>query len=209
MNVINKLNWRYATKKFDEDKIIPQEKIELIKEAFNLTATSYGLQPIKLLLLKDKKIQQGLVKYSMDQEQVAQASHILIFCIETTIDKKYILEYFDRVKQIRNTPEEILKPFEDFLIDDFEDRTRAYIEDWATKQAYLAMGNLLTVLAIEEIDSCPMEGFSPDVWDDILGLKSHDLKSVLMMPIGYRAEDDMFSEFKKVRKRVAESTLEL
>ncbi|MBT8274249.1 MAG: NAD(P)H-dependent oxidoreductase [Bacteroidia bacterium] len=209
MNVIDKLNWRYATKKFDEDQYIPQQKIELIKEAFNLTATSYGLQPIKLLFLKDKKIQQELVQHSMDQEQVAQASHILIFCIETNIDKKYIVDYFERVKAIRSTPDHILQPFEDFLIDDFKGRSIDYIEDWATKQAYLAMGNLLTVLAIEHIDSCPMEGFTPKAWDDILGLTERSLKSVLMMPIGYRADDDMFSDFKKVRKRVADSTLEL
>ncbi|NND52972.1 MAG: NAD(P)H-dependent oxidoreductase [Flavobacteriaceae bacterium] len=209
MNVIDKLNWRYATKKFDEDQYIPQQKIELIKEAFNLTATSYGLQPIKLLFLKDKKIQQELVQHSMDQEQVAQASHILIFCIETNIDKKYIVDYFERVKAIRSTPDHILQPFEDFLIDDFKGRSIDYIEDWATKQAYLAMGNLLTVLAIEHIDSCPMEGFTPKAWDDILGLTERGLKSVLMMPIGYRADDDMFSDFKKVRKRVADSTLEL
>ena len=209
MNVIDKLNWRYATKKFDKDRDIPQEKIELLKEAFNLTATSYGLQPIKLLFLKDKKIQKELVQHSMDQEQVAQASHILIFCIETYIDTKYIETYFERIKSIRNTPEEILKPFEDFLIDDFKGRSNADIEDWATKQVYLAMGNLLTVLAIEDIDSCPMEGFSPEVYDEILGLQKHNLKSVLVMPIGYRADDDMFSEFKKVRKRVVESTIEL
>lgn len=209
MDVIDKLNWRYATKKFDDKLYIPQLKIDLIKEAFNLTATSYGLQPIKLLFLRDKQIQQTLVEHSMDQEQVAQASHILIFCIETNIDTKYIVDYFERVKEIRSTPDHILQPFEDFLIDDFKGRSMDYIEDWATKQAYLAMGNLLTVLAIEHIDSCPMEGFTPKVWDDILGLTERGLKSVLMMPIGYRADDDMFSDFKKVRKRVADSTLEL
>ena len=209
MNIIEKLKWRYATKKFDSDKSIPQNKIELLKEAFNLTATSYGLQPVKLLFIKDKELQEKLVPFSMDQEQVVQASHVMVFCIESNIDSEYIQAYFDRIKRIRNTPDDILKPFEDFLTEDFKGRSKAYIEDWATKQAYLAMGNLLTVLAIEAIDACPMEGFSPKDYDRILELESKNLKSVLVMPIGYRAQDDMFSEFKKVRKSVAESTLEL
>ncbi|MBT8279137.1 MAG: nitroreductase family protein [Bacteroidia bacterium] len=206
MNIIEKLKWRYATKKFDETAILDESKINILKEAFNLTATSYGLQPIKLIFLQDKALQKELVVHSMDQEQVAQASHILVFCIETIIDKAYVETYFKRIKTIRNTPDDILEPFKDFLIDDFEERTKAHIEDWATKQAYLAMGNLLTVCAVEGIDSCPMEGFSPEDYDRILDLKSEGLSSVLVMPIGIRADDDMFADFKKVRKKVNEST---
>ena len=209
MDIIKKLQWRYATKKFDVNKILGKEKIDTLTEAFNLTATSFGLQPLKLIVLKDKKKQVELVKYSMNQEQVAQASHILIFCIDTTIDKNYIEDYFKRIKAIRNTADDILKPFKEYLIDDFEKQTQNDIEDWATKQAYLAMGNLLTVCAIEEIDSCPMEGFAPAKYDEIFKLKEKGLKSVLVMPIGYRAEDDMFADFKKVRKDVNESVLNL
>ena len=209
MNIIQCLQWRYATKRFDADKIIPQEKINTIKEAFNLTATSYGLQPIKLLIIKDKTIREQLLEHTYNQPQILQASHLLVFCVETSIDKDYIVAYFDRVKEIRKTDESILKPYRDFLVNDFESRSQEYIEAWATKQAYLAMGNLLTVCAMEGIDSLPMEGFKPNLYDEVLKLKEKGLKSVLIMPIGYRAEDDMFSEFKKVRKTVAESTLEL
>ena len=209
MEIIKHLKWRYATKKFDASKTLSQEKIEVLKQAFNLTATSYGLQPLKLIIFSDKKMQNKLVKYSMDQEQVAQASHILIFCIDTTIDKSYIEDYFKRIKYVRNTPDQILKPFKKYLIDDFENQSQNDIEDWATKQAYLAMGNLLTVCAVESIDACPMEGFDPERYDEVLKLKEKGLKSVLVMPIGYRAEDDMFADFKKVRKTVAESVVEL
>jgi len=180
-----------------------------IKQAFNLTATSYGLQPIKLVIFSDKDLQQQLVEHTMNQVQLAQASHVLVFCIERSIDKTYITEYFNRIKDIRNTPDSILNPFKEFLIDDFEGQSQATIEDWATKQAYLAMGNLLTVCAIEGIDACPMEGFSPDKYDEILQLTQQDLKSVLVMPIGYRAEDDMFAGFKKVRKDLNQSVLEI
>ncbi len=209
MNIIEKLQWRYATKKFENNLYIPVEKLSTIKEAFNLTATSFGLQPIKLVIVKDKVLQARLVEHSMNQEQVEQASHVLVFCIETNINEDYIETYFKRVKTIRNTPDEILKPFKDYLLDDFKDKPVKNIENWAINQAYLAMGNLLTVCAIEDIDSCPMEGFNPEKYNELLQLEKRGLSSVLVMPIGYRAKDDMFAEFKKVRKDVNESVFEL
>ncbi len=202
MNIIESLQWRYATKKFDNQKILSQDKIDLISEAFNLTATSYGLQPLQLLIIKDKKIQKELTEHSWNQQQVADASHLLVICIENKIDAKYITKYFESVKSIRNTPSEILKPFEEQLITSFTQKSKEEISIWATKQAYLAMGNLLTVCAIEKIDACPMEGFIPEKYDEILNLKGLGLTSVLVLPIGYRAEDDMFSELKKVRRGV-------
>ena len=209
MNIINQLNWRYATKKFDENRIIPEETLNIILEAFNLTATSYGLQPIKLLVIKDKILQKELVEHSMNQKQIEQASHVLVFCIETKIDTNFIETYFNKVKVIRNTSDAILNPFRTFLIEDFKTKPQELIEEWAIKQVYLAMGNLLTVCAIEKVDACPMEGFLQDKYDEILELKSKDLKSILVMPIGYRAEDDMFADFKKVRKHISNSVIRL
>lgn len=207
MKIIDHLSWRYATKTFDNTRLVSNKKLQILLEAFNLTPTSYGLQPIKLLVLQNKTLQQSLVPYSMDQEQVAQASHVLVFCIETKIDKQYILDYFNRVKKIRETPETILKPFQEFLIADFSNKKQTEIESWATKQAYLAMGNLLTVCAIEGIDACPMEGFQPEKYDAILKLPSKNLKSVLVLPIGYRATTDFFADLKKVRKEVSQSVI--
>ena len=209
MNIIKKLQWRYATKKFDAKKSISTEKLNILKEAFNLTATSYGLQPIKLVVINDKVLQANLVKHSMNQEQVEQASHLLVFCIDTNVDENYIEAYFNRVKTIRNTPDEILNPFKNFLLEDFKEKPKKTIERWAINQAYLAMGNLLTVCAIEDIDGCPMEGFNPKEYDNLLKLEEKGLHSVLVMPIGYRAADDMFADLKKVRKNVNESVFEL
>lgn len=209
MNIIDKLQWRYATKKFDNDLFINKEKLQTLKEAFNLTATSYGLQPIKLVIVKDKALQTKLVEHSMNQEQVMQASHVLVFCVETKIDNDYIETYFKRVKSIRNTPDNILQPFKNFLLDDFKEKSIETIKTWAINQAYLAMGNLLTVCAIEDIDACPMEGFNPEKYNELLQLEKRGLNSVLVMPIGYRAKDDMFADFKKVRKDVNESVYEL
>jgi len=209
MKIIDQLKWRYATKSFDSNKLLSKEQLNTIKESFNLTATSYGLQPIKLVIFSNKDLQKKLVSHTMDQEQLAQASHVLVFCIVDTIDKVFIENYFNLVKKIRNTPEKILKPFEDFLIDDFNNMNTKEIEAWAIKQAYLAMGNLLTVCAIEGIDACPMEGFSPDKYDKMLGLAKRGLKSVLVMPIGIRANDDIFADFKKVRREIKDVIVEL
>jgi len=208
MNIIEKLQWRYATKKFNDKVLIDSKKIDIIKEAFNLTATSYGMQPITLLVIQDKALQKELIKHSKNQEQVGQASHLLVFCI-SNITEGTITEYFDRVKIIRDTPEEILNPFKDYLIDSFLQKTPEEIKDYCIKQAYLAMGNLLTVCAIESIDACPMEGFEPSAYDEVLSLKEKGLHSVLVMPIGYRAKDDMFADLKKVRKKTSNSVIEI
>lgn len=209
MNNIEALKWRYATKKFDKNKVLSEEKMEILKQAFNLTATSYGLQPIKMVIVHNKKVQAKLVECSMNQQQVASASHVLVLCIEREINKEFIENYFNFVQKIRATPNEILSPFKDFLIDDFKNKHIDEIASWATNQAFLAMGTLLTVAATEAIDACPMEGFEPDKYDEVLGLDKLNLRSVLVLPVGYRAKDDMFSEFKKVRRPLSDVIIEL
>lgn len=198
--VLDALIWRYATKKFDPTRELSEEQVHRIAEAFNLTATSYGLQPVRLLIIQDKKLREQLVPVSMGQRQVADASHLLVFCIERTIDKDFVDTYFDQVEDVRQTPSKILQPYREHLIERFTTDTSEATQVWATKQAYLAMGNLLTVCAMEQIDACPMEGFEPEAYDTILSLSEKGLQSVLAMPIGYRAQDDIFATMKKVRK---------
>ena len=205
---IDSLHWRYAVKKFDSTKVLSETKIDLLKEAFNLTATSYGLQPLKLMVVHNKELQENLVAHSYYQQQVAQASHVLILCIETDISEAYIRNYFNLIKDIRNTSDEILNPFRDTLITTFSKMTAEEKKAWATKQAYLALGNLLTVCALENIDSCPMEGFVPSKYDELLGLKDTNLTSVLVLPVGYRAADDLFATLPKVRKPLKDMILE-
>ncbi|MBM1107313.1 NAD(P)H-dependent oxidoreductase [Aurantibacter crassamenti] len=208
-DIIEHMKWRYAVKKFDSDRILSKEKIDKLKEAFNLTATSYGLQPISLLIVKNKELQNELMTYSYHQPQVVQASHILVFCIKDTVDANYISKYFEQIKKVREVSDEILEPFKNDLLDSFSKKDIEQIKKWSTNQAYLAMGNLLTVCAVERIDSCPMEGFQPEAYDKLLNLKEEGLTSVLAMPIGYRADDDIFAGFKKVRKDMAESVIEI
>ena len=206
---IDRLNWRYATKKFDKNKQLPKEKIEILKEAFNLTATSFGLQTISLVIVADDDLKTSLVQHSYNQKQVSEASHVLVICIQNDITDDDVNNYFDNVKAIRNTPESILAPFRKNLLETMQDKSIEKRQQWSMNQAYIALGNLMTVCAIEGIDSCPMEGFVPEKFDEILNLKEKNLKSVLLLPVGYRAKDDMFASLKKVRKSLDETIIEI
>ncbi|GGD06198.1 NAD(P)H-dependent oxidoreductase [Hyunsoonleella pacifica] len=208
-NIIEQLQWRYATKKFDDTKTLPNDKLDILKQAFNLTATSYGLQTIKMLVIKDKTLRLKLVKHSYNQSQVVDASHLLVICIQENILTADVNQYYDNIKDIRETPENILKPYRDGLLDMMSKMSIEERQKWSTNQAYIALGNLMTVCAIEHIDACPMEGFVPQKFNEILNLEAKGLKSVLLLPVGYRAKDDMFSEFKKVRKPITEAVIEL
>lgn len=209
MNIIQSLQWRYATKKFDPSKVLSEEKLDILKSAFNLTATSYGLQPLKLVVVSNSEIKKQLVPMTMDQEQVADASHVLVLCIENKLDASYIKKYFKDVETTRSTPRDILAPFESFLIDEFAEKPKTEITSWMAKQAYLALGNLLTICAMEEIDSCPIEGFDPKKYDDFLKLTEKGLTSVLVLPVGYRADDDIHADMKKVRRGTEEVVIEI
>lgn len=204
MNTIESLQWRYAVKKFDTEKFLTEKQVETLKGAFNLTATSYGLQPVKLAVINNKTIQKELVAHSWNQPQVGDASHVLVICIPKEYSKNEVENYFSLVQKIRNTPDEIINPFKKFLTAEIEKKTQEELLIWNKNQAYLALGNLLTVCAMENIDSCPMEGFVPEKYDEILKLKEQNLTSVLVLPVGFRAKDDYMKDLKKVRKSIDE-----
>lgn len=209
MGNIKSLQWRYATKKFDNSKQLSSEQIAILKESFNLTPTSYGLQPLKLVVIQHKELQEQLLEHSAHQQQVVTASHLLVICIEKNVNSEFIKQNFELVKDIRETPEKILKPFREFLLKDFKNKTEEEIKIWAVNQAYLALGNLLTVCAHEGIDACPMEGFNAEKYDEVLNLDEKNLQSVLILPVGYRAEDDIFADLKKVRRPMEETIIEI
>ncbi len=209
MNIIDSLKWRYAVKKFDSNKSVPQQKIETLKEAFNLTATSYGLQPLKLLVINKKEIQKELVEHSWNQPQVLEASHLLVICIPKEYTTKEVENYFKLVQKLRQTPDSILTPFKEFLTAEIEKKTQEELFIWNKNQAYLALGNLLTVCASEQIDSCPMEGFVPEKYDEVLNLGEQNLASTLVLPIGFRADDDYMKDLKKIRKNIDDVVIEM
>ena len=209
MNIIDSLKWRYAVKKFDTNKNLSEIQIETLKEAFNLTATSYGLQPLKLVIIKNKKIQEKLVPFSWNQQQILQASHLLVICVKDNYTTKEVENYFNLVQKIRNTPDEVINPFKKFLTAEIAKKTQEELYVLNKNQAYIALGNLLTVCALQQIDSCPMEGFTPDKYDKILDLTKDNLKSVLVLPVGFRASDDYMKDLTKVRKNISDSIIEI
>lgn len=209
MDTIKQLQWRYATKKFDANKTLTDKKLNILKQAFNLTATSFGLQTLSLVIVKNKTLRENLKPHSYNQSQVVNASHLLVICIQEDILKSDVNTYYSNIKTIRNTPENILKPYREQLIAMMENKTLEQRQAWSRNQAYIALGNLMTVCAMENIDACPMEGFIPEKYDDILQLNKKGLKSVLILPVGYRAEDDMFSTLKKVRKSIDQTIIEI
>jgi len=208
-NIIDQLKWRYACKAFDPDRQLSSTQVQTLKEAFNLTASSYGLQPLKLLVIGNSALKKNLVAASMNQKQIDQCSHLLVLCIKTELGDEFIHSYFKRVMEQRGTEEKILAPFRDFLLKEMGEMTPEKLEIWMAKQAYIALGNLLTVCASEGIDSCPMEGFSPDQYDEILGLSKMGLKAVLLLPVGYRSAEDKFASFAKVRRGVSDVVIDL
>lgn len=206
---IEKLRWRYATKRFDASKKLSEEKLNILKETFNLTATSYGLQPLKMVVVSNQQLKEQLMSLTFNQPQIRDASHVLILCVETEIDSSFIVDHFKRVEGLRKTPREILEPFEENLVRTFSEKESVEIREWMVNQLYLTLGSLLAICAMEKIDACPMEGFEPDKYDQLLGLTEKGLASVIVLPVGYRDESDFFMSLKKVRRGVDELVIDM
>lgn len=198
MNTITAAVWRYATKKFDPTKKVEETTIQQLTEIFNLVPTSYGLQPVRLHVVSNQDLKDRMVEKCYGQGQVRDCSHVLVLST-LHVDADYIEHYFKLIKNIRHTPEETLAPFKNNLLKSFEKMSPEQNEAWARNQAYIALGMLMSACADTRIDSCPMEGFIPTGVDNLLELDKMGLKSCLLLPIGYRAGDDMFASMEKVR----------
>lgn len=197
--IIEQLNWRYAVKKFDKHKKIDETTFSKILEAANLTATSFGLQPYKIIAIKDKEVLKSLATATFRQAQIQTCSHLLIICSEQNVDENYVNKFVENTKKERELPNEISEVIKNTILNFMEAKGEERKSNWIDHQAYIVLGNLLTVCAMIGIDTCPMEGFNAKVLDETLELKKMGLASVLLLPIGYRAEDDTMQHAKKVR----------
>jgi len=204
MDLIKALNNRYATKKFDATKKLSQDIVEQLIEAARLTPTSYGLQLMKLVVVENPKLREELVSASYGQTQVKDSSHLFVLCREENVTEDHIESYMSNIAGTRSVEIEKLNPFKNAIEQAVLPKTDEEKSDWMGRQVYIALGNLLTSCAILGVDSCPMEGFVPDEYDRILDLKSKGLKSVLVVPVGYRASDDFNAQNKKVRRDSAD-----
>ncbi len=202
--IIKALNWRYAVKKFDSEKKLNNLQIDLLKEAFNLTPTSYGLQPIRMKVISDESLKVKLKQAAFDQIQITTCSHVLVICHQTDFGTKDI-NHFTALK-IALMPDKKDEIFEygELLKSRFAVKSEKEITLWAREQAFIALGNLLTVCAIESIDACPISGFIPDEVNKILDLDDLHLNSVALLPVGYRAIDDAHQFDPKIRRSLSD-----
>ncbi len=196
--IIKDLNWRYACKKFNPNKKISSSDLSDLLEGLRLTASSYGLQPWKFVVIENNEIREKLVSLSYHQKQVQEASHLIILCQLKEYDEAFIDRFLADMANTRNQDLESLEKFKSMLMN-VVSKPKDQVDTWAKKQIYIALGNLLTVCAAMKIDSCPMEGFQAKKYDEILELEKYGLSSVLVCPVGYRADDDIYAEKQKVR----------
>jgi nitroreductase len=209
MSIIDSLRWRYATKKFDSSRVLTDAQVDDLLSAGNLTASSYGLQPFKLVVIRDQELQDKLVPHSYQQNQVAEASHVIVISIRTDVDADYIGRYTAFMENERGLPESALDQYKQMMLATVGKFSPEEMNKWSAKQAYIVLGTLLAAAAAMEIDTCPMEGFVPDKYDELLGLSQLNLKSTLVLPIGFRAEDDKNQYAKKIRQPMDEFVVKL
>ena len=200
MSFIEKLNWRYATKKFDASKKLTTEQLDALLTAIQYAPSSYGLQSFKVLVVEDAAIRAQLREAAHGQTQLTDASQVLVFASETKIDEALVKEYVGRIATTRGIPVEALADYEAMMtgtVNRLPDDVKVF---WSSKQEYIALGFLLAAAAELSIDACPMEGFDAAKFDEILGLKEKGLTATVIAPIGYRAADDHYAPLAKVRK---------
>lgn len=199
--LIEQLHWRYATKNYNPSKIVPQDKLDRILEAIRLAPTSSGLQPFDVFVVKNPELRAKIRAVAWNQSPVTEASHLLVFAAWDNITDERIDMMFDLVNQERGFINEGWEAYRLKLKAIVAARGDAANFDAAARQAYIGLGVAMVAAAEEQVDSTPMEGFDPAAVDEILGLKERHLRSVVILPLGYReAEGDWLVNLKKVRR---------
>ena len=199
-DIIKNLNWRYATKKFDSSKKIKDEDFEVIKESLRLVPTSYGLQPLKFIVVESPELREELQPISYNQSQIVDASHLIIICSYRDLNEIHIDEYLANISSTRNVPEYMIKGYGDFMKLTIGKMENDQKFQWNKNQAYIALGQLMHTCATLNVHATPMEGFNAKDYDKLLGLRDQNLTASLVVPMGYRHEDDEAQHQKKVRK---------
>jgi len=204
MDIISKLNTRYATKVFDPTKKVSDADMEKLLEAIRLSASSYGLQPYKVLVVKDPKIRAELRKVAWNQPQITDASALLVFAVKYEANRSTVDEFINLTAKTRNLSKESLEGYSDMMKGSLQNMNQEQIETWVSKQAYIALGFGLVAAAVLDLDACPMEGFSALDFDKILDINKLGLKSKVIMAVGYRSKDDHYQDLAKVRQKTEE-----
>ncbi|HNY29369.1 MAG TPA: NAD(P)H-dependent oxidoreductase [Fibrobacteria bacterium] len=199
------LSRRYATKQFDSSRQILDSTWEALRKAASLSPSSYGLEPYRLVDVRDPAKRQALRAAAWNQPQVTDASRLVVFAIESPFGKAQVDAFIARTAAQRGVPVESLEGYRGVMVGDLVEGPRAAkIRTWASNQAYIVLGNLMAAAAQLGVDSCPLEGLDPVKFDEILGLKELGLETVCALPLGYRLETDKYASLPKVRKPLSE-----
>lgn len=198
--LLDALHWRYATKVFDATKKIPAETWAVIEQTLVASPSSYGLQPYHFIVVTDPKKREELRSHAWNQRQVVDASHFVVFAARTRTTEAHVDTWLHRISGVRGVPVHTLKDYRGMMVGDLVNGPRSkWTHEWAARQAYIALGNVLTGAALLGVDACPMEGFVPAEFDRILGLDTSEFKSAVSCALGYRSAEDKYATLPKVR----------
>jgi nitroreductase / dihydropteridine reductase len=209
-DLLNKLEWRYACKKMDPTKVVPQDKVDRIVEAARLAPTSSGLQPFEIIVVTNPAVREQIKPKAWGQAQITDGSHLLVFAAWDNYTAERINMMFDLTNTERGSTNEGWENYRQMLLKNYPARAPEVNFEHAARQAYIGLGASLIAAAFEEVDATPMEGFDPKAVDEILGLSARGLRSVVIVPLGYRAaEGDWLANLKKVRRPAAQFVTEV
>ena len=199
-DLLSALNWRYACKVFDPAKKIPEETWAALEQSLILTPSSYGLQPWRILVIQDKELKERLVPHAWNQRQVADCSHLVVLAVPKMMDEAHIDANIARMIEVRGGTADALIGFRKMLVkfrNQFEES--GDLSNWAKLQSYIALGQFMLSAALLKVDTCPMEGFMPEKFDEVLDLAKDGLTTAVLCPAGYRSENDRYAGLPKVR----------
>ncbi|AYO58584.1 NAD(P)H-dependent oxidoreductase [Chryseobacterium sp. 6424] len=200
MNYLEALQKRYSVKKFDSTKKVDSEVLTRILQAGKLSASSLGLQPYRLLIIESTEMKQKLISAYHNPSQISTCSHLVVLISKKNIDERYVDGYFRHISEVREVGIESLSLFRKNIDGYTQNPNQQAIESWAEKQSYIVLGNLMFAAALEQVDTCPMEGFKKKEIEEILEIDTDKEGVTVTLALGYRAEDDAFQHLKKVRK---------
>ena len=203
--LVTAMEWRYATKRFDTDKKIPADAWNALERALVLTPTSFGLQPYRFIVLTDFGKRAELLAHSWNQHQVVDCSHYVVFAARTKMTETDVDNWIQRLAQVRRVPVEKLAAYRGMMVGDVVHGSRGKIShEWAIRQVYIALGNLMTCAAVLGVDACPMEGIVPPEYDRVLGLTESGYATAVACAFGYRTDSDKYAALPKARFEASE-----
>lgn len=208
MNIHKALDWRYAVREFSSEKLTEMQ-VNTLMDATRKSASSYGLQPYKLVVIESREIREKLLPHSFGQEKVLNCSHLVVFAAQKNIGHWTVDRYIQQLIRVRNVSYDSVSDYARHMKQALASKTPIEKQQWAQQQAYIALGTFLTAAATLEIDSCPMTGFDSQAYDEILGLNSKGLETVAIAALGYRNPNDKSASMKKVRFDYDEIVLRL